>query len=151
MGNIEGVVVKPLRQIFDERGKIMHMMRRDDPNFVKFGEIYFSVVFPNVVKAWHLHKKQTDNFACMKGMAKVVLYDDRKGSKTKGEIMEIYMGEQHYVLVNIPPGVIHGMKGIGKEPATIANCCTEPYNEKDEFRIDPYKNKIPYDWNMKEK
>lgn len=151
MPEVEGVIVKQLKQIFDERGKISHMMRRDDPNFVKFGEIYFSTVYPNVVKAWHLHKIQTDNFCVIKGMAKVVLYDDREGSRTRGNLMELLIGEQNYVLVSIPPGVIHGIKGIGTEPAIIANCCTEPYNEKDEFRIDPYNNNIPYDWEVKEK
>ena len=59
---IEGVKIYPKKQIFDERGKIMHMLRKDDENFKKFGEIYFSVTYPNVVKAWHLHNKMTINY-----------------------------------------------------------------------------------------
>ncbi|MFH1133769.1 MAG: dTDP-4-dehydrorhamnose 3,5-epimerase family protein [Nanoarchaeota archaeon] len=151
MAEIDGVVVKPLRQIFDDRGKIMHMMKATDQNFVRFGEVYFSTVNHGVVKAWHLHKKQTDNFACIKGMIKLVLYDAREGSKTKGKVLEVFMGEQHYALVNIPPGVIHGMKGISIEPAIVANCCTDPYSEDDEFRIDAYDTSVPYDWRLKDK
>ncbi len=146
---IEGVVVKPLKQIPDERGKIAHMLRRDDEIFEKFGEIYFTMIYPGVVKAWHHHKKQTDNLAVIKGMAKIVLYDMRRKSRTRGKIQEIFAGEQNYVLVKIPPGVVHGFKGLGTEPALAANCCTEPYNEADEFRIHPFKNKIPYDWKLR--
>ena len=146
---IEGVKIIPLAQIPDERGKIMHMLRCDDPYFEKFGEIYFSIVYPNVVKGWHLHKTMTLNYAVVSGSIKLVLYDDREGSKTKGEVMEIFVGEDNYCLVKIPPGVWNGFKGTGIKPAIVANCATEPHNPDEIVRLDPINNDIPYDWSLR--
>jgi dTDP-4-dehydrorhamnose 3,5-epimerase len=146
---IDGVKIKPLKKICDERGMVMHMLRSDDPEFEKFGEIYFSCVYPNVVKGWHIHKKMTLNYAVVKGMIKLVLYDDREKSPTKGELMEIFMGENNYVLVTIPPNVWNGFKGTGTRMAIVANCATHPYDPKEISRCDPIENDIPYDWCLK--
>ncbi|MBI2987265.1 MAG: dTDP-4-dehydrorhamnose 3,5-epimerase family protein [Deltaproteobacteria bacterium] len=146
---IEGVSIRPLRQIPDERGKIMHMLRRDDPWFEKFGEIYFSVVYPGVIKGWHLHKTMTLNYAVVSGVIKVVLFDDREGSATKGELQEIFTGEEAYSLITIPPAVWNGFKGCGVKPAIVANCATEPHDPAEIVRMDPFSEKIPYDWNLK--
>ena len=149
---IHGVHVKPLKVIADERGYLMEMMRNDDPFFQQFGQTYVSVAYPGVVKGWHYHKVQTDHFVIVKGMMKVVLYDDRADSPTRGLINEFFLGEKNPTLVTIPPGVWHGMKGIGVEPAMLVNTPTEPYKyaEPDEFRADPHKNDIPYDWARKD-
>lgn len=146
---IEGVLVNPLRQIPDERGKIMHMMRIDDSHFEKFGEIYFSVVYPDVIKGWHLHTKMTLNYTVVSGMIKLVLYDVRKESPTKGELQELYIGEDNYALVKIPPGIYNGFKGIGVKPAIVANCSDIPHDPEEIQRMDPFSNDIPYDWNLK--
>ena len=149
---IEGVNVKALKVIADERGYLMEMMRADDPFFQRFGQSYVSVAYPGVVKGWHYHKVQTDHFVIVKGMMKVVLYDARDGSPTKGLINEFFMGEKNPILVTIPPGVVHGMKGIGTEPAMLVNVPTEmyQYDKPDEFRIDPNSKDIPYDWARKD-
>jgi len=146
---IDGVVVVRLKQIPDKRGKVMHMLRRDDPHFEKFGEIYFSVVYPGVVKGWHLHKKMALNYAVIIGMIKLVLYDARKGSPTKGESMELFIGEDNYVLVRIPPGIWNGFKGVGTKPAIVANCATEPYDPEEIIRLDPSSSEIPYNWSLR--
>ncbi|MFP3257394.1 MAG: dTDP-4-dehydrorhamnose 3,5-epimerase family protein [Candidatus Nanopusillus acidilobi] len=146
---IEGVKITPLKIIPDERGAIFHMLRSDDPIFEKFGEIYFSKVYPGVVKGWHLHKKMTLNYAVPVGMIKLVLYDDRNNSSTKGEIMELFIGVENYVLVTIPPNVWNGFKGIGTEPAIVANCATLPHDPNEIIRLDPINNNIPYDWGLK--
>jgi dTDP-4-dehydrorhamnose 3,5-epimerase len=146
---INGVLVKALSQIPDERGKIMHMLRADDPNFEKFGEIYFSFVYPSAIKAWHLHKKMTLNYAVISGMIKLVLYDPREDSPTKGEIQELFIGEDNYVLVKIPPRIWNGFKGISVNPAIIANCATIPHHPDEIIRLDPFSKEIPYDWGMK--
>ncbi|MEM7815225.1 MAG: dTDP-4-dehydrorhamnose 3,5-epimerase family protein [Candidatus Aenigmatarchaeota archaeon] len=146
---IEGVQIIPLKQIPDERGKVMHMLRCDDPHFEKFGEIYFSVVYPGVVKGWHLHRKMTLNYAVVSGNIKLVLYDNRENSKTKGEIMELFIGEDNYCLVRIPPLVWNGFKGIGIKPAIVANCATIPHDPNEIVRMDPFKNDIPYDWSLR--
>ena len=146
---IDGVTVIPLKQIPDERGKILHMLKISDSNFEKFGEMYFSMVYPNVVKGWHIHKRMNLNYAVPVGMIKLVLYDGREGSKTKGELMELFVGEDNYVLVHVPFGVVNGFKGIGTKPALVANCATVPHDPEEIERIDPFNNNIPYDWNLK--
>ncbi len=145
---IEGVLICPLRQLPDERGKIMHMLRRDEPHFEQFGEIYFSVVYPNVVKGWHLHRRMTLNYAVIAGMVKLVLYDDRDESPTRHELMQVFLGDAHYALVKIPPGIWNGLKGIGVIPAIVANCATEPHDPDEIVRMDPFTDKIPYDWGL---
>ena len=149
---IDGVIVKKLKLIPDERGYLMEMLRADDPFFQKFGQVYLTVAYPGVVKGWHYHKVQTDHFVGVSGMVKVVLYDNRKESKTYGEVNEFFMGELNPMLLVIPPMVAHGMKGTGTKPGMIVNCPTEVYNydDPDEHRIDPHDNDIPYDWARKD-
>src|SRR5436190_9086777 len=89
---IQGVKVVPLRRIPDERGTIFHMLKRTDPHFVEFGEIYFSSVYAGAIKGWHLHKQMTLNYACIHGRIKLVLFDDREESPTRGELMELFLG-----------------------------------------------------------
>ncbi|MCL6089071.1 MAG: dTDP-4-dehydrorhamnose 3,5-epimerase family protein [Candidatus Marsarchaeota archaeon] len=148
---IEGVEVIPLRQIVDDRGKIMHMMRADSPYFEKFGEIYFSTVYPGVVKGWHIHKSMTLNYAVVHGTIKLVLYDDRPKSKTKGEVMELFLGPDNYCLVKIPPMVWNGFKGIGTETSIVANCASEAHSPDEIMRKDPHSKDIPYDWARKDR
>jgi dTDP-4-dehydrorhamnose 3,5-epimerase len=146
---IDGVLVRPLRQIVDERGKVMHMLRADDPHFVGFGEVYFSVVYPGVVKGWHQHAKMVLNYAVPRGRIKLVLFDDRDGSPTRGEVMEVFLGEDAYSLVQVPTLVWNGFKGVGVEPAVVANCASIPHDPAEIRRLDPFQNHIPYDWNLK--
>ena len=146
---IEGVIVKPLRQILDERGKIMHMLRCNDEGFQQFGEIYFSCVYPGAIKGWHIHKEMVLNYAVVHGHIKFVLYDERADSSTKGEIQEIFMGPDNYVLVTVPPLVWNGFKGIGDELAIVANCATIPHDANEIDRLDPFSPQIPYSWDLK--
>ena len=151
-GPIEGVKVKPLRLIPDERGWLMEILRSDEEDYQEFGQVYVTVAYPGVVKAWHYHKKQTDHFAVVAGMAKVALYDGRDGSSTKGAVMEVFAGEHNPHLIIIPPGVMHGFKAIGDAPAYLINVPTELYiyDDPDEYRVDPRDNDIPYDWELEE-
>ncbi len=146
---IEGVHIRALKQIPDERGKVMHMLRCDDPWFEKFGEIYFSAVYPGVIKGWHLHRRMTLNYAVVAGMIKLVLYDDREGSPTRREVVELFTGEDNYALITIPPGIWNGVKGIGVKPAIVANCASEPHDPEEIVRLDPLSEEIPYDWTLK--
>jgi dTDP-4-dehydrorhamnose 3,5-epimerase len=125
------------------------MLRADDPHFEQFGEIYFSVVYPGAIKAWHLHKEMTLNYAVVSGMVKLVLYDPRQNSPTKGEVQELFIGEDNYVLVKIPPGIYNGFKGTGTKPAIVANCATLPHRPDEIERVDPSTKDIPYDWGLK--
>ncbi len=146
---IDGVIVTPLKQIPDERGKIMHMMRNDCAPFKSFGEIYFSCIYPEAIKGWHIHKKMTLNYAVPVGDIKFVLYDDRQGSPTKGQVQEIFMGPSNYCLVTVPPMVWNGFKGIGTSMAVVANCASHPHESDEIMRLDPFDKTIPYDWSIK--
>lgn len=145
---IEGVIITPLKQILDERGKIMHMLRSTDPHFQAFGEIYFSIIHPGVIKAWHIHKKMILNYAVPYGKIKFVLYDDRERSSTRGEIQEIFLGPDNYCLVTVPPMVWNGFKGVGTESAIVANCASIPHDPEEIMRKDPFDHSIPYNWDL---
>ncbi len=147
---IDGVLVVPLRRIPDERGMVMHMLRCDDSHFERFGEIYFSVVYPGMIKGWHLHKEMTLNYAVVSGMIKLVVYDDRPSSRTKGELQELFLGDSNYALVRVPPGLWNAMKGIGLTPSIVANCATLPHDPEEITRLNPFNNHIPYDWRPKQ-
>jgi len=146
---IDGVVLKKLNLISDERGWIMEILRSDLDVFKKFGQVYATAAYPSVVKAWHMHRKQFDFMACIKGMIKLALYDGRNGSKTKGELNEFIIGERNPTLVVVPPEVWHGFKAL-HEVAIVVNVPTEPYNykEPDEYRLPPDTDKIRYDWGL---
>jgi dTDP-4-dehydrorhamnose 3,5-epimerase len=145
---IDGVKIVPLRQIVDERGKIMHMLKATDPHFIKFGEIYFSCAWPGTVKAWHIHQTMTVNNAVLSGRAKLVMYDLREHSSTKGKLQEVYFGEDNYCLVQIPPGIANGYKAYGDKMVILANCGTEAHDPKEMLRMPPFTKDIPYDWGL---
>ena len=148
---IDGVRTKPLRVIPDERGRLAEMLRSDDEVFIKFGQCYFTTTYPGVVKAWHFHKLQTDNFVAVTGMFKVALYDARDDSPTKGEVNEFFLGDFNSTLLQIPPGVYHGWKCISEHEGIVVNVSTETYNydEPDEYRLPFDTDDIPYDWDIK--
>ena len=145
---IEGVIVKKLKLIRDDRGFLMEMLRCDDSFFKRFGQVYLSVCNPGVVKGWHYHKVQNDHFVVVSGEGRVVLYDRRPGSKTFGEVNEFVLSTKDPLLVSIPREVLHGIECVGDEPCYLINVPSEPYNYKspDEFRVDPFSNEVPYRW-----
>jgi len=146
---IEGIQIIPLKTIIDDRGMVRHMLKCTESHFSQFGEIYFSVIFPNAIKAWHLHKKMEINYAVISGNIKLVLYDSRKNSPTYGETQEIYMGEDNYVLVKVPPLIVNGFKSLGNEKAIVANSASIPHDPEEIERFDPFDPKIGYDWGIR--
>jgi dTDP-4-dehydrorhamnose 3,5-epimerase len=149
---IDGVKIKKLRVIPDQRGRVMEILRCDDELFLEFGQAYMTTTYPGVVKAWHKHEKQADNIACVSGMIKMALHDGRTGSPTQGETNEFYLGVHNPILVQVPAGVYHGWMAVSQEEAVIINLPTKPYDREhpDEQRIDPHDNEIPYDWRRKD-
>ena len=144
--NIEGIKITPLKIIKDHRGSVMHMIRNDNEVFEEFGEIYFSTIFENKVKAWHLHKEATLNYACVFGKVKLVLFDERKTSKTYGEYQELFLSLDNYSLITIPPNIWNGFKGMNKESSIIANCLNLPHNEKEMVRLEIDGMRFNYKW-----
>lgn len=149
---IDGVKTKKLKVIPDERGRLMEILRNDDDVFIQFGQVYITTTYPGVVKAWHLHKEQSDNVACVQGMIKLVLYDSREQSPTFKQVDQFYLGLHNPLLVQIPMGVYHGWTCVSAEEAIIVNVPTKCYDHDnpDEFRLDPHENDIPYDWERKD-
>jgi dTDP-4-dehydrorhamnose 3,5-epimerase len=143
---IDGVRLVPLQQITDGRGTVSHMLRSTDPHFAGFGEIYFSSVYPGVVKAWKHHRRMTANYACILGQVKVVLWDDREESPSRGALMEFELGPAEYSLAVIPPRIWHGFQGVGQPASILANCASEPSDPDELDRRDPDDGAIPYTW-----
>jgi dTDP-4-dehydrorhamnose 3,5-epimerase len=146
---VDGVQVKALKVIPDERGRLMEILRADDVIFERFGQVYVTTARLGVVKAWHYHKLQTDHWVCLVGKARVGLYDAREESATRGQVNEFLMTPEDPFLLKIPIGVYHGFKGLDPDRETmIMNIPTVPYNPKapDEYRVDSFDAQIPFDW-----
>ena len=150
---INGVKTRQLKTNCDERGMVMELFRSDWGEFAKFGQSYITTAYPGAIKAWHFHEKQTDTFCCIKGMVKVVLFDNRENSPTRGEINEYFIGEKNYLLIQIPPDVYHGFKCISEYEAIVINHPTETFNyeKPDEYRLPAHTDKIPYSWERKDR
>jgi dTDP-4-dehydrorhamnose 3,5-epimerase len=146
---IDGVRVVPLSRIPDERGTVLHMLKRTDPHFIEFGEIYFSTIYPGVVKGWHLHHRMILNYACVYGRIKMVLYDDREGSSSRGNLMELFLGPDNYSLVQVPSEIWNGFKGMSCGLSIVANCATIAHDPSQSERLDPFGSRIPYDWGVR--
>lgn len=146
---IQGVKILPRRKIIDDRGAIFHMLRSDDPDFDRFGEIYFSKIHPGIIKAWHHHSKMTLNYYVVTGSIQLGLWDGRKESSSYGKSMTIYMDEQIPQVVVVPPGVWNGFKGLGASSSIVANCATHPH-EADEITRKPFNDpSFGYSWETK--
>jgi len=145
---IDGVVITPLKQIHDERGAVLHMLRQDAPHYEGFGEVYFSIVNPGVVKGWKRHKRMTMNLAVPRGRVKLVLVDLRDGSATQGKVQEIFIGEDvdEYCLVTVPPMVWNASQCLGNEPAIVANGASIPHEKEEGEDLPLDTNSIPYTW-----
>jgi len=143
---IEGVIIEPLKVFEDERGEVRHMLKCDSPYFTRFGEIYFSFINPGYVKAWKKHQKQTQYFCVPVGNIKVVLFDDRKNSSSKGEVQEIEIGEDNYCLLRIPPQIWYGFQSQGNDRALIVNCTDIPHDPQEAMQIDSADHSVPYSW-----
>lgn len=143
---IHDVRITSLKILSDSRGSVMHMLRNDSKIFKSFGEIYFSTIYKDSIKAWHLHKEATLNYACIKGSVKLVLFDERSESPTKGKYQEISLSPKNYFLVTIPPNIWNGFKGLYEPESIIANCLSLPHNEKEMVRKDHSDQKFNYKW-----
>jgi len=149
---IDGVKIEEIKKIPDDRGMIMHIMKSSDSSYENFGEVYCSTVYPGVVKGWHIHKIMTLNYVVIRGMIKFALYDPREDSPTFKETQTIYMGDNNYVRVTVPPGVWNGFKGMGQSESYVINFTDIAHDPNEIFRMDPHENEIiNYDWSDKDR
>ena len=145
---IDGVIITPLKRFPDDRGTVMHLFKSSDPEFTGFGEVYCSTVYPGVVKGWHLQRSATINYVVVRGAIRFVLFDAREGSRTRGEIQEICLGDRNYVRVSVPPGIWNGFQGLGIDEAYVINVMELPYDPSSMERNDPCCKDIPYTWKL---
>ena len=82
--------------------------------------------------------------------ASLVVYDDREGSSTRGELDEIFLGPDSYALAIVPPGVWNGFKGMSAPHSIVANACTRPHDPSRSRRLDPFENESPNDWSVRQ-
>ena len=144
---INGVVLTSLSEFKDERGSVLHMQRADSIDFIQFGECYFSEVLPGAIKAWKKHSKQTQNIAVPVGRIKLVIYDNRKQSLTKKNLLVLELGRPDaYLKVRIPPEVWYGFACISSSSALIVNCADLPHNPEESEMISCTDPIVPYDW-----
>lgn len=145
---IAGIKVKELTVIPDQRGRLMEILRADDELLERFGQVYMTTTLPGVVKAWHLHRLQSDNICCLLGTIRLAVFDDREGSPSRGQVNDFYLGRDNPLLIHIPPKLYHGWKCVSLEEAIIVNTVTQPYNHRqpDEYRLDPHDNRVPFSW-----
>lgn len=143
---IAGVQVTPKRIIVDERGAVMHMLRAEQPQFVGFGEVYFSTVHPGAVKAWKVHTRMTMNLTVPVGRVRFVLFDDRTGSPTRGEVQEVLLSPEHYALLTVPPGIWNGFRGESETTSLIVNCADIAHDPNEAVRVEHDSPSIPYSW-----
>lgn len=148
---IDGVTVKKLAVMPDDRGRLMEILRRDDEMFEKFGQVYVTTAYPGVVKAWHAHERQNDNITTVSGVAKIVLADLREDSPTAGQVNEFFAGEHNPTLVHVPALVYHGFACVGQRECVIVNVPTNVYDheEPDELRLPFDTERIAYSWERK--
>lgn len=146
--NIQGIKVKTLKIIPNVKGDVLHMLRNDDSDFTSFGECYFSEVIPFNIKGWKKHTTQNQNISVPVGLLKIVLFDDRKESKTFKKIDEIFLGRpDFYFRVSIPPGIFYSFKCISENAALIVNCSDIPHNYEESVTLELSNPYIPYNWN----
>ena len=148
--SVDGVVISPLKIITDERGSVLHMLKSNEPLFDKFGEIYFSEILSGTVKAWKKNKKQSQNLTVPVGMVNLVIYDDRRNSKTRGNFFDCLLGRpDNYYLIHIPPMLWYGFQSLDNQKALIANCTDQPHNPLESESIPIDSGKIPFQWDSK--
>jgi dTDP-4-dehydrorhamnose 3,5-epimerase len=144
---IQDVHCYPLKRIEDSRGAVLHMLRSDQPPFRQFGEVYFSLVNPGVIKGWKRHKEIFQNMAVPEGKIRLVIYDSRESSKTFKQIQTIDFGGENYSLVHMPPNVWYAFKAISPGHAILANCTTAPHSPTESESLPLDSELIPYQWN----
>jgi len=144
---IQGVEIKELVTHTDERGLFREIIRGSDNIFPEgFGQWSHTMSFQGVVKAWHVHQRQTDWWYAAAGTIKAALYDTRPDSLTHGETQELLMGEeQSPIVLKIPPGVAHGYRVLNG-PAHVFYIVSHEYDGTDEGRIAHDDVEIGYDW-----
>lgn len=148
---ISGVLLQPLAVIPTSGGPVLHMLRADSPFFLPpahgFGEVYFSEIYPDHVKAWKCHTHQVQRLAVPAGSVQFILYDNRDDSLSYGQLLDICLGRpDNYNLLIIPTGIWYGFRAVSSTNALICNCPDMPHDPDEGLRLPADSSDIPYTW-----
>lgn len=144
---IDGVDVREVKNIVTANGHTTELFRED------WGVVQRPVVHmihvslrPGALSAWHMHKLKTDHLFVIGGMLKAVLYDDRDGSATKGQVDVFHLSAMRPMLVVIPPGVWHGLQTLSAEACSFVNFFDYAYDYEnpDDWRLPADTDEIPF-------
>ena len=150
-GKIDGVWLKQVRLLTDDRGLLGELFRADDPytsRFTSCAQTTLTMSYPGVIKAFHWHRRQDDLWFCVTGMIQAVMYDLREDSPTCGLTEQYSIGQHNPLALLIPAGVAHGYRVLGPSAAWVVYHTTEVYNpaDPDEERIAHDDPQIGFDW-----
>lgn len=152
---IEGVRIEPFPLWPDDRGYFLEVGRMGCGLIESFPaestQVSSALSYPGTIKAFHFHLHQTDCWVPVNGMFQVVLVDLRSGSRTFGRRNTMYVGSLRPWRIRIPPGVGHGYKVVGRDPAMLVYITDKFYNPEDEGRISYDDAHIHYDWELQHK
>lgn len=145
--NINGLKISKLKQISDDRGAVYHYLKSTDVNYKGFGEAYYSKINPGVVKGWKLHYRFCQNFCVPIGAVKIVVFDNRDESSTKGVFDEIILDDSmNYCLLSMPPGLWYSFKCISENFALLANIIDQYHDPLESVTLPLINTTIPYGW-----
>ena len=152
---IHDVRIQPFALWPDDRGYFLEVARLSQSFAADFPahstQISAALNYPGTIKAFHIHREQTDLWTPAMGMFQVVLIDLREDSPTFGVRNTLYVGALRPWQILIPPGVAHGYKVLGAEPAMLVYLTDRFYNPSDEGRIPYNDEKLAYDWELQHK
>ena len=118
---LQGMKKKKLKIIKSNDGSVMHVLRKNEDEFISFGEAYFSTVNYNSIKAWKLHTRMTLNLVVPKGEVLFYFLDNRKDSRSYNKFEKIILSEENYFRLTVPPNIWFGFKGVSRNISFILN------------------------------
>tara|TARA_B110000091_G_C13762112_1_gene452646 strand:- start:627 stop:1073 length:447 start_codon:yes stop_codon:yes gene_type:complete len=148
MGEIDGVLLTPLKVIHVAEGDVFHALKVNDPGYVKFGEAYFSTIHADDIKPWKRHSRMTLNLVVINGLIRFVVHDDRPLSRTFGVTSEYVVGlPDNYSRLTIAPGLWMSFQGLGLESSLLLNIADIPHDPAEADRGE--KDDFNFDWSIK--
>ena len=150
--NIKGLNVTPLNRIKQPLGDVYHGMKQSDPDYMGFGEAYFSTVLFKKIKGWKKHTELTLNIIVPIGSIKFVLYDDRNISNVEidGKYYSIVLSPENYCRLTVPPGVWVAFQGIGKGPNILLNIIDKEHDPLESISKDIKDPFFKFSWDRNE-
>lgn len=144
---IEGIIKTNMKKIKSDSGLLFHGLKKSDIGFKEFGEVYFSTINKNSIRAWKLHQKMTLNLIVPEGEVLFIFKDNRVESSTYNEVFKIILSQNPYQRLTVPPGIWFGFQGLSSKINLICNIADIAHDPKEVIRkeIDDFK----IDWEIK--